>query len=229
MYGYVGADAINRTDPTGLCGFRGGREGTIVYDCPQKDRKVNNDSGGGDQSNYSPGFSLGNYTTTIGVNGCAPGQSAYDGETPTVTCRRTGGPTLGTILAFGSAPAPRPGIIGGAGGGSKTDAPQKDDCAYKNSSGQCVYVKDKDGKLKFAPDYQKQVCANFAALQDGAARTNDGLTAVGIAGGTRGGMLGTIIGGLSTFGAFISSITTGAGYRPFGWTIIPKSALPPGC
>jgi hypothetical protein len=108
--------------------------------------------------------------------------------------------------------------------------PQNDPpCAYKNAAGQCVYTRDKNGKLQPTPDQQKRICANFAALQDGAARTNDGLTAVGVAGGTRGGLVGTIIGGLSTFGAFISSITTGAGYRPFGVTIIPKSAPPPGC
>ena len=70
------------------------------------------------------------------------------------------------------------------------------------------------------------VCANFAALQDGAAVTNDTLTTVGVAGGARGGVLGTIVGGLSTFGAFISSITTGSGFRPFGVSIFPKSAPP---
>lgn len=109
--------------------------------------------------------------------------------------------------------------------------PQKVDppCAYKDASGQCVYVRDDKGKLQFTPEQQKKVCANFNALQDGATKTNDGLTTVGVAAGTRGGLLGTIVGGLSTFGAFISSITTGAGFRPFGVTIIPKSAPPPGC
>jgi RHS repeat-associated protein len=104
-----------------------------------------------------------------------------------------------------------------------------DNCAFKNASGECVYVNDKNGKLKFAADYQFQVCKNFNALQDGATKTNDGFTAVGIAVGAKGGLVGTIVGGVSTFGALISSITTGAGFRPFGATIIPKSAPPPGC
>jgi hypothetical protein len=107
--------------------------------------------------------------------------------------------------------------------------PQNDPpCAYRDSHGNCVYVRDKNGDLQFTPEQQKKVCDNFNALQDGAAKTNDGLTVVGVTAGTRGGLVGAIVGGLSTFGAFISSITTGAGFRP-GVTIIPKSAPPPGC
>jgi RHS repeat-associated protein len=117
------------------------------------------------------------------------------------------------------------GGIGGIGGGVTFVPP----CAYKNISGMCIYTRDKNGRLQNTPEFQKQICANFAALQDGAAKTNDTLTAVGVLGGSRGGLVGTIIGGLSAFGAFISSITTGAGYRPSGVTIIPKSAPPPGC
>ena len=102
-------------------------------------------------------------------------------------------------------------------------------CVYKNASGQCMYDRDKNGKLQPTPEQQQRTCANFSALQDGAAKKNDTLTTVGVGGAVRGGVGGGIVGALSTFGAFMSSITTGAGFRPFGITIIPKSAPPAGC
>jgi RHS repeat-associated protein len=121
------------------------------------------------------------------------------------------------------------GVINRPGGdASKPKQPEKEDRPQCRSPGPKFQCNAK-GKLEFTPEYQREVCANFNALQDGATKTNDGLTAVGLAAGSRGGLVSTIVGGLATFGTFVSSITTGSGYRPFGLTVIPKSDPPPGC
>ena len=86
-----------------------------------------------------------------------------------------------------------------------------------------------NGDLELTPKYNEQVCKNFEALQDGATKSNDGFTAIGVGSMFLKGSAGPIVGGLSTFASFISSTTTGAGYRPFGKVIIPKSDKPPGC
>jgi len=105
----------------------------------------------------------------------------------------------------------------------------KDNCAYRNASGQCVYTRDKYGKLQFTPEYQDQICRNYHGLQEGAAKANDGWTTFGAAASARGGVPGAIVGLGATVAALITSITTGSGFRPFGATIIPKSDPPPGC
>ncbi|CAL4869731.1 hypothetical protein MMA231_04023 (plasmid) [Asticcacaulis sp. MM231] len=103
-------------------------------------------------------------------------------------------------------------------------AAASDGCEYRNTAGMCVYVRNKDGKLVFTPDYQKIVCKNYASLQDGATKANDGFATAAIIGGKS-----PVIGGLTTFSTFVSSLTTGAGYRPFGLSIVPKAAPPAGC
>ena len=143
------------------------------------------------------------------------------------------------ILVIGSRGGGGGGAVGGGGSGGLASGraskhvappPQKlENCAYFNASGMCVYTRDENGKLQNTPEFQKQICVNYAALQEGAAKTNDGFTVTGVAGGARGGVVGTITGAVATFGAFVSSITTGAGFRPFGVTIVPKSSPPPGC
>jgi RHS repeat-associated protein len=90
-------------------------------------------------------------------------------------------------------------------------------CQAAGADFQC----DANGNQVFTPAYQKQVCANFHALQDGATKTNDGFFVVGVFGG-KGGAL------FSAFGTLVSSLTTGAGFRPFGITIVPPIQPPPG-
>jgi hypothetical protein len=102
-------------------------------------------------------------------------------------------------------------------------------CAYTDSAGRCVYVRDKKGNLKFSDEQQKKVYANYNAIQNGAAITNDTFTALSIVAANYGWCTRIILGGLFTFGSLVASITTGSGFRPFGFNIIPKSAPPPGC
>jgi hypothetical protein len=113
--------------------------------------------------------------------------------------------------------------------GQTAPQPKAQACEFTNQAGMCVYTRDAQGKLQVTPEYQKQICKNYNALQDGAAKTNDGLTAIGVIAAKKGGTAGGIVGALSTFGTFVSSLTTGAGFRPFGITVIPKSPPPPGC
>jgi RHS repeat-associated protein len=71
--------------------------------------------------------------------------------------------------------------------------PQKDDCAFKNSSGQCVYQRDDDGKLKLDPDYAKKACQNYKALMKSngeVARANLAVSVPGTANAATGGAIG---------------------------------------
>lgn len=95
---------------------------------------------------------------------------------------------------------------GGGGGGNKpkpklkpkpkpkpTAEPQKDDCEHRNSSGQCVFVRDDDGKLKLDPDYAKIACQNYKALMKSngeVARANLAVSVPGTANAATGGAIG---------------------------------------
>jgi RHS repeat-associated protein len=213
-YNYVGSDPVNNVDPSGL-----------IFVSPTRFSNI--------------GIPTSTTSFDLSVQDLVPGtivtgSALYNPNPPVTTVDSSlfNSAQNQIINALTAANNMANGVGQGNGGPKAKPAPQSgksDDCAFQNSFGQCVYKRDKEGKLQFTPEYQQQVCANFNSLQDGATKTNDGLTAVGVAAGTRSGLVGTIVGGLSTFGAFISSVTTGAGFRPFGFTIIPKSAPPPGC
>lgn len=129
-------------------------------------------------------------------------------------------PTLATQPS-GSGTSGAPGGTGGT--------PSRLPCAYPDLEGRCALVRGNDGKLHPTPDAQRRICANYHALQDGAQKTSDGFSALGITGQALGGSVGNIMGAFSAFGGFIANVTTGNGFRPFGYVIFDKSAPPPGC
>ncbi len=103
--------------------------------------------------------------------------------------------------------------------------PPKPPCSSPNSAFRC----NANGELEFTPEYQKQACANFHALQDGATKTNDFMLSGGVGALFARGPASPILGALSLFGTVTSSITTGLGFRPLGFTIVPPMVPPAGC
>lgn len=91
------------------------------------------------------------------------------------------------------APPPNTGQGKGKGKTPAKPQPQKDDCAFKNSSGQFVYQRDDDGKLKLDPDYAKKACQNYKALMKSngeVARANLAVSVPGTANAATGGAIG---------------------------------------
>jgi RHS repeat-associated protein len=203
LYGYVGNDPINAGDPTGELADSCDDDGS---DCG---------GGGGSTSGSTP--VLPPPVSEVVVNEVYPGTNGPITESGPITFGTiyTGGPNIGG--SFQAAPYVKlP---------SLQQNTQKPPCQPAGPNFQC----DANGNQVFTPAYQKQVCENYAALQEGSAKTNDGFAVTGVGSMFLKGPPGLIVGGLSAFSTFISSVTTGGGFRPFGVVIIPKSAPPPGC
>ncbi len=201
LYAYVGNDPVNHSDPNGM----------QPPDCPDSEP---------DDSvacavpvpNITPPPPTNLSTVTVTGNPCSRGQS-----------------DCSIYQVWNPTPQYSPTVYAGPGGGAASGQPQtpqpKPLCVSPGPKFQC----NAKGELEFTPEYQKQVCANYAALQDGATKANDFYTAVGVGGTFAPGKASPIIALWVTFNTLVSSITTGAGYRPLGLVIVPKSPPPPGC
>lgn len=108
---------------------------------------------------------------------------------------------------------------------------RKDPCIKQNlRPGEiCAFRRNSDGETYMDPGYQEVICRNFAALQDGATKAMDGFTTLTLAAQKLGWPARPIVDAVLSFANAVASITTGAGFRPFGVTIIPKSSPPLGC
>jgi hypothetical protein len=159
-----------------------------------------------------------------------------------VPASRASTKTSGSRESTSAAQKPRASLIWSSGPteeekrkwAAKMFSPEKpivpsDDREHRNADGVCVYMKDAKGNVVFTPEYAELACKNYNALQEGATKTNDGLTAVALAGRKIGGRTGEILGDGATFGTFVSSLSTGSGFNPFGIPIIPKSPPPAWC
>lgn len=114
----------------------------------------------------------------------------------------------GTGLPEASNPGPSGGFNKGGGGKptpKPSPPPQKkpsNNCAYKDASGQCIYVRDPSGKLQFDKDYLKKACVSYKAMKKSQDEVTFGATIAGapnVVGGPVGGWLG--YGWGVTFGA----------------------------
>ena len=142
-----------------------------------------------DPIGYSDGINWYNYVGSDPVNGTDPsgllcqsvtgshlcykdgGQSgggAWNGGTIIVSGSRIIRPSppsvpLATVISFAQSTAGEAGTVV-TGRGKKKPQPPKDDCAYRNPSGDCVYVRDEKGKLQLDPDYAKKACQNYKSI-----------------------------------------------------------------
>ena len=147
-YDYVGGDPVNATDPSGLALFKG------TWKCPK-----GYDYGMPGSCRRPGSYSTSGNTTTVVGNGI-PFPATLD-------CGGKGIPGGGFGLCDDlKPPAPTSGAPGGGQAWQTAPAavPQKDECAHRDSSGQCVYVRDDKGKLKFTPEKQKEVCDNYTKM-----------------------------------------------------------------
>jgi len=96
----------------------------------------------------------------------------YDSHDIVVTGRRSSREECRDVDTGGSSGLPYgPGTGAGLGGGQRgggdtvgTGTPQNNQeqkCVYKNASGQCVYDRDKNGKLQLDPDYAQKACEDY--------------------------------------------------------------------
>ncbi|GIX17125.1 MAG: hypothetical protein KatS3mg119_1311 [Rhodothalassiaceae bacterium] len=95
-----------------------------------------------------------------------------------------------------------------------------EDCAKVTHVG-CAYRYDKDGKLQLTPEYRQKVCDAQKALRQGSAKTIDGFFVTGVASIALSSPAGPALAIFSSFGTAVASLTTGAGFQPFGFTVIP--------
>ncbi|WP_051330662.1 RHS repeat domain-containing protein [Niveispirillum irakense] len=66
------------------------------------------------------------------------------------------------------------------------ELPQKDGCAYRNSSGQCVYVRNDKGTLDLDPEYSARACEAYKAMMQSNKEVSRYTGAAGQANGARG-------------------------------------------
>jgi RHS repeat-associated protein len=201
-YAYSGNDSVNAVDPSGMW--------TRIDTAPKPP----------DPDDATPLSGLTVFCpagSTCGEQQLAQFLTNYNNDIA-ISARNTQFAALGNVSsAWASAPpAPKP----------KPPQKPKPPCSSPDPR---YYRCNASGDVEFTPQYQKEVCANYRALQDGAAKTNDTFTVTGGGSVFLPGNSSPIGGLLSMFSTLVSSITTGAGFRPFGITIVQPSAPPPGC
>ncbi|HEU4962153.1 MAG TPA: RHS repeat-associated core domain-containing protein [Sphingomonas sp.] len=121
--------------------------------------------------------------------------------------------------------------LDGQNAGSSGNAPQNPTpCAYKDSHGHCVYVRDKNGNLQFTADEQKKVCENYDKMMKSNAEVG-AVAGAGVFPATANAATGGKIGWLSRLtgklgGAFITFVS---GVTAIVTTIQGFTPPPPGC
>jgi uncharacterized protein RhaS with RHS repeats len=167
MYNYVGSDPVNAIDPMGM---------NANY------KMVNGPCGRtlhGTCSDDGPPIDVTGAKNPCGVMATCIGPDRF------VFDRNVGfNPGLG------------PGL-GGNGeeivvNATKRKKPQRDDCAHRGSSGQCMYRRDEAGKLQLDPEYAKKACANFKAIQESAQNLQNDAVAPASAAATGGSLINWI-------------------------------------
>jgi RHS repeat-associated protein len=231
-YAYTHNDPINRSDPSGTAftqiidgpAYEGGPEGNTLSNGGSFNHGPDGglsliDTGGLASFQYSTGFSqngqIGSSTSGYILSGHGEPSQMVNGTIVGTTYKdyfTLADPFFQLAQSLNSPLS----TVGNQRGGG---------CSSPGPDFQC----NSQGKLVPTPKYQKQVCANYATMQNASTRINDSLTMLGVAGARVGGLRGSVVGALVTFAELISSATTGSGFTPGGVVVIPKAPAPPGC